>query len=68
MIIIDYKDEFVKDNIIAGVKVFDRRISEEVICRPERGYCSYYEEEEDGSGYKISSFNSYLICVSNDFE
>lgn len=58
----------VKDNKIAGVKVLDHQIWEEVICKPERGYCSYYEEELDGSGYKTCSFNSYLICVSNDFE
>lgn len=58
----------VKNNKIAGIKVWDEQKYCSVICKPESGYCSYYEEELDGSGYKTCSFYRYLICVSSDFE
>lgn len=58
----------IKSGKIAGVKVYDKQIKKEVICKPECSYCIRYAEELDGSGYKTFSLYNYLICVSEQFE
>lgn len=58
----------VSDNKIAGIWVFDRIQWKERACMPERGYCCWHREEEDGSGYKEFTLYRYLICVPDTFE
>ena len=58
----------VKDGKIAGIKVWDAMGCQNVICKPDMGYCCRYDEELDGSGYKTFTLYLYLVCVSDNFE
>ncbi|MBR4878811.1 MAG: hypothetical protein IKU13_03155 [Clostridia bacterium] len=52
----------VKDGLIAGIIAKDE-CGADCFIPPEKGICTYYDEENNGAGYKTRADYLYLVCV-----
>jgi hypothetical protein len=52
----------VKDETLVGIMIKDHN-GREVPCFADEGVCTYYDEENNGAGYKTRQDYVYLLCV-----
>lgn len=57
----------VKDEILVGIMIKDHN-GREVPCFADEGVCTYYDEENNGAGYKTRQDYVYLLCVPENLK
>jgi len=62
----DVRALIVKDDLLVGIMIEDHN-GREVPCFADEGVCTYYDEENNGAGYKTRIDNVYLVCVPEEF-
>jgi len=62
----DVKALIVKDDLLVGIMLVDHN-GRQVPCFAEERICTYYDEENNGAGYKTRADYVYLLCVTGDF-
>lgn len=63
----DVKALVVKDDLLVGILLIDHN-GREVACFADERVCTYYDEENNGAGYKTRADYVYLLCVAPDFK
>jgi len=61
----DVKALIVKDGLLVGIMLKDFA-GREVPCFADERVCTYYDEENNGAGYKTREEYVYLLCVAPD--
>ena len=62
----DVQGLIVKDDLLVGILLIDHN-GREVSCFADECVCTYYDEENNGAGYKTRADYVYLLCVAKDF-
>ena len=52
----------VKDDLLVGILLKDHN-NRLVPCFADEGVCTYYDQENNGAGYKTRTENVYLMCA-----
>ena len=63
----DVRALIVKDDLLVGIMLVDHN-GREVPCFAEERVCTYYDEENNGAGYKTRADYVYLFCVAESFD
>lgn len=63
----DVRGLIVKDGLLVGV-MLQNHAGKEVPCFADECVCTYYDEENNGAGYKTRADYVYLLCVARDFK
>lgn len=63
----DVRALIVKDDTLVGIMLEDHN-NREVPCFADCGVCTYYDEENNGAGYKTRQDYVYLLCVPENLK
>jgi len=62
----DVRALIVKDDMLVGI-MLTNHAGREVPCFADECVCTYYDEENNGAGYKTRADHVYLLCVAENF-